>query len=81
MKGKISFLIFLAVFVAAQLAMANSVTYRVSATIPAIVGVNVFPEKELADDTAAQAQASLEKQVIEVVRNNERVLLETFTAK
>ena len=64
------------------LAYANSVTYQISATIPAIIGVNVPVEEALGrEDLEVLAQQSLDRQVTELTRNNERIVLETFVPK
>jgi len=61
-------------------------SYRVSLTIPEIIGVNYFPEEELVASPAIFTQDKQEQvdhtiTTEEVMRNNQLVLLNTIVVK
>ena len=69
------------VFLGAQLVHANSVTYRISAEIPAIIGVNVA-DHTIQENAAFQTTGTtLETQIQQIVRNDQPILLETVTSR
>ena len=58
---------------------AQSVTYQISAIIPAIVGVNVPDPNEM--DAGMVSNAQLEKMVERTFRNDQAIILETFVPR
>ena len=70
------------IFVGSQ-AFAQTVNYKISVTVPAIVGFNV-PADDAADEPIELAQLNLNNWDVtkeEVLRNDERVILQTITVK
>lgn len=92
MKKAALSLVLIITVTSAQAVLANSVTYRVSARIPAIIGVNVppftDPEREkLYNEKHGIITLSKLDEVVqemttqEIVRNNERIVLKTLVEK
>ena len=90
-KAALSLILIMAIASAPQV-MANSVTYRVSARIPAIIGVNVPPfedsererlynERHGIVTLSGLDDIGLEMTTQEIVRDNERIVLKTFVDK
>jgi len=61
--------------------LANSVTYKISVTIPAIVGVNVPPFEEPYKQLRETQNGQLDTIIEEAVRNNRMVTLKTIVEK
>ena len=74
---KILLLTILPVLLGIPWVAAQTVTYTVSATIPAIVGVNV-PATAV---STSESNAVLDRQIERVVRSNETILLETIVPR
>ena len=67
------------VVLGAGLVEAQTVSYQISATIPAIVGFNV-PDPQ-AEAALATANTPLEKMTERIVRNDQSIILETFVPR
>ena len=74
---KILLLTIVPVFLGITLVGAQTVTYTVSATIPAIVGVNVSATAV----NSSESNAVLDREIERVVRSNETILLETIVPR
>ena len=63
------------------MALANSVTYKISVTIPAIAGVNAPGLPTQTKARQQQTDSNLESSFEEIVRHNQTFLLETIVAR
>ncbi len=80
MIRKIVFLIVLFSQVTASVAFCETSSFKVSATIPRIVGVNYFPEaSEDGFNTATKSKKDSTEQI--VLRDGQEVILKTNVAK
>jgi len=80
MIRKLFFLIVLFSLVNTSAAFCETSSFKVSVTIPRIVGVNYFPEAtEIASSQGKKGQADFTEQVI--FRNGQEVLLKTHVEK
>ena len=76
---KFLLLTIVSVALGAGLVEAQTVSYQISATIPAIVGFNVpDPQAVAAFETA---NTPLEKIIERIVRNDQSIILETFVPR